>query len=61
MEKETLNNHSISSCINCHYCIVLANKQMKTSFACVKRIWTEILPNMSDLVGKTCDKYVKED
>ena len=52
---------STRSCIGCRSCVVLANKQMKTSYACVQRVWTEILPNMSDLVGKTCERYVSEE
>ena len=48
------------SCISCKHCYVLANAKMQTSFACVKRVWEEIIPNISELKGKTCDKYVAE-
>jgi len=61
-QKPQLNIGAVStrSCIGCQYCIVMADKQMKTSYACIQRVWTEILPKMDDLIGRTCDRYVEE-
>lgn len=48
------------SCIGCKYCAVLSDKKMKISFACIQRVWIEILPNITDLKGRTCDRYFEQ-